>query len=110
MLDAKEIAAAIAQLEYLESSYSNYAKLADLYIIRDKMEGTERPLAYEQSYSAAPAVAAAGVSVTGDSDFLRAVSGKDQQSAWDVMDELMDSLKVVNARLYDSTLRKIERL
>ena len=108
MLDAKEIAAAIAQLEYLDSSYSNYAKLADLYIIRDKMEGKEKPLAYERLYSAAPAVVAE--EVTGDSDFLRAVSGKDQQSAWDVMDELMDSLKVVNARLYDSTLRKIERL
>ena len=108
MLDAKEIAAAIAQLEYLDSSYPNYAKLADLYIIRDKMEGREKPLAYERSYSAAPAAVAE--KVTGDSDFLRAISGKDQQSAWDVMDELMDSLKVVNARLYDSTLRKIERL
>lgn len=110
MLDAKEIAAEIARLEYVESSYPNYAKLADLYIIRDRMEGKEKPLAYERLYSVAPAVVAEEVSVSGDSDFLRSVSGKDQQSAWEVMDELMDSLKVVNARLYDSTLRKIERL
>ena len=38
MLDAKEINAEIARLEYVESSYPNYAKLADLYIIRDRME------------------------------------------------------------------------
>ena len=108
MLDAKEIAAAIAQLEYLDSSYSNYAKLADLYIIRDKMEGKEKPLAYERSYSAAPAAVAE--KVTGDSDFLRAVSGKDRQSAWDVMDELMENLKVAYPRTYERVMRKIERL
>ena len=37
MLDAKEIGVAIAELEYKDSSYSNYAKLASLYTIRDQM-------------------------------------------------------------------------
>lgn len=109
MLDAKEINAEIARLEYVESSYPNYAKLADLYIIRDRMEGNAaKPLAYEQSYSAAPAAVSAGI--TGDSDFLRMVSDKDQQKAWDIMDELMDTLKVVNQRTYDSVMRKISAI
>ncbi len=109
MLDAKEINAEIARLEYVESSYPNYAKLADLYIIRDRMEGNaEKPLAYELSYSAAPAAVSAGI--TGDSDFLRMVSDKDQQKAWDIMDELMDTLKVVNQRTYDSVMRKISAI
>lgn len=109
MLDAKEINAEIARLEYVESSYPNYAKLADLYIIRDRMEGSaEKPLAYERSYSAAPAAVSAGI--TGDSDFLRTVSDKDQQKAWDIMDELMDTLKVVNQRTYDSVMRKISAI
>ncbi|WP_279280006.1 hypothetical protein [Pseudoflavonifractor sp. 524-17] len=34
----------------------------------------------------------------GDSDFLRAVSGKPPSKAWMVMDELMDTLRVVNPR------------
>lgn len=109
MLDAKEINAEIARLEYVESSYPNYAKLADLYIIRDRMEGNaEKPLSYEQSYSAAPATVSVGI--TGDSDFLRMVSDKDQQKAWDIMDELMDTLKVVNQRTYDSVMRKISAI
>lgn len=109
MLDAKEINAEIARLEYVESSYPNYAKLADLYIIRDKMEG-QKPLAYERLYSAAPAPVATAIDVAGDSDFLRSISGKDPQKVWDIMDELMDTLKVVNQRTYDSVMRKIDQV
>ena len=38
MLDEREINAAIAELEYKESSYSNYEKLASLYTIRNEMQ------------------------------------------------------------------------
>ena len=37
MLDKQEIRKEIARLEYEESSYPNYAKLADLYIISAEM-------------------------------------------------------------------------
>lgn len=56
-------------------------------------------------YSAAPAP----VDVFGDSDFLRAVSAVEPSVAWAVMDELMDSLKVVNERVYNSVMRKLDR-
>ena len=110
MLDAMEINAEIARLEYVESSYPNYAKLADLYIIRDRMQGSAEPLAYEQSYSTAPAVAVDISGKYGDSDFLQSVSGKNQQKVMAVMDELMDTLKVVNPRTYDSVMRKISAI
>ena len=38
------------------------------------------------------------------------VDGKDPSAAWSVMDELMETLRVVNPRAYDSVLRKINRL
>ena len=44
-----------------------------------------------------------------DSDFLRAVARVDPARAWEVMDELMDSLKVVNERVYNSVMRKLEK-
>lgn len=121
MLDAKEINAEIARLEYVESSYPNYAKLADLYIIRDRMEGNaEKPLAYERLYSAAPAYESvrarpsvssqSEIDAYGDSDFLRSISGKDPQKVWDIVDELMDTLKLVNQRTYDGVMRKIEQI
>ncbi len=46
----------------------------------------------------------------GDSDFLISVEGKDPRAAWSIMGELMDTLKIVNLRVYDSVMRKIDNL
>ena len=78
MLDKAEIRAAIAKLEFDESSYSNYAKLASLYVIRDKMQEEERGDGgrYVGYYSGVPAPMAAEpatVGEYGDSEFLLAV-------------------------------------
>ena len=112
MLDRKEIDIEIARLEYGESSYPSYAKLANLYTIRDRMDRQERQVPYEASYSAAPAVAEKS-SVTedyGDSDFLQAVYGKEQMAVWAIMDDLMDTLQVANPRVYNGVMRKIRSL
>ena len=115
MLDKAEIRAAIAKLEFDESSYSNYAKLASLYVIRDKMQEEERGDGgrYMGYYSGAPAPVTAEpatVGEYGDSEFLLAVSGKDPAKAWTVVDELMDTLSLVNRKVYDSVLRKIKSM
>ena len=44
LLDRKEIDIEIARLEYGESSYPAYAKLANLYTIRDRMDRQERQI------------------------------------------------------------------
>lgn len=111
MLDAKEIDLAIAELEYKESSFPNYAKLANLYTIRNQMNGAQTPIAtYEQSYSAAKSVVSDVVGRYGSSDFLRLVDGKDAADAWEIMDGLMDTLHTVNPRVYDSVMRKLETI
>ena len=96
MLDRKEIDIEIARLEYGDSSYPAYAKLADLYTIRDRMDRQEHQATYEGLHFAAPAsVDFPPVEDYGDSDFLRTVYGKDQASAWGIMDDLMDTLHTV---------------
>lgn len=109
MLDRKEIDIEIARLEYGESSYPAYAKLANLYTIRDRMDRQERPMAYETSYSATPAVTEehSVIDDYGDSDFLRTVYGKEQGAVWSIMDDLMDTLHTVNPRVYEGVMRKI---
>lgn len=107
MLDAKEIDIEIARLEYLESSYPNYAKLADLYAIRDHMQKRDRQIPdHEISYSTAPAKTQT-LGEYGDSEFLRIVSGKDAVEMWNIMDDLMDTLQIANPRLYNGIMRKI---
>lgn len=107
MIDEKELQLWIARLETEESSWPNYEKLAALYIIQNQHKPETVNAPEPAAYSFAPAPAAVEY---GDSDFLRAVSGKDQSRAWAVMDELMDTLQVVNARVYDNVMRKIEAL
>ena len=81
MLDEAEIRKEIARLEYEESSYPNYAKLANLYVIRDKMQGAENARdKFMGYYSGAPTPVTtepATVGEYGDSEFLLAVAGKD---------------------------------
>lgn len=111
LLDRKEIDIEIARLEYGESSYPAYAKLADLYTIRNQMDRAEssEPSSYELAYSAAPAVNPA-LPMDGESDFLRAVSGRDPAGVWAIMDDLMDTLHTVNPRVYAGVMRQIRGL
>lgn len=109
MLDPKEIDIEIARLEYGESSYPAYAKLATLYTIKNQMnKQIPENRSYEQAYSAAPAEMSAGS--YGDSEFLREVEGKDQEQVWGIMDDLMDTLRVANPRVYNGVMRKIRKI
>lgn len=109
MLDIREIDAAIAELEDREATFPRCAKLADLYTVRAHIMGQEPP--YEREYSRAqgPDIKPQA-EVYGNSDFLKAVSGKEMSAAWAVMDELMDTLHVVNPKVYDGVMRKINDL
>ena len=109
MLDPKEIDIEIARLEYGESSYPAYAKLATLYTIKNQMnKQIPENRSYEQAYSAAPAEMPAGS--YGDSEFLREVEGKDREQVWGIMDDLMDTLRVANPRVYNGVMRKIRKI
>lgn len=113
MIDDNEVRLWISRLETEESSWTNYEKLAALYIIQNQRKKASESIAAPVMYSAAaaPAVAGiAGVGEYGDTDFLQAVAGKDPAKAWAVMDELMDTLRIVNERVYNGVMRKIQAL
>lgn len=111
MLDALEIRAEIARLEYEPSSYPNYAKLADLYTIRAEMNKENEPVAAQAAPRAvAPSVPAYSGAAYGSSDFLRTVSDKEPRDAWRVMDELMESLSVMQPKTYAAVMNKLNDL
>lgn len=105
----KEIEWAISELENEETSFSNYEKLAALYTVRDKMMGVE-PKVHMEDYSRAAGPEPKMTERYGDSDFLTAVSGKDLDDVFQIMDDLMENLKIVNERVYMSVMRKIRAL
>lgn len=104
----KEIEWAISELEGEETSKSGYILLAALYTCRNQMMGVPAPQQAVAYSEAAPVVET--LERYGDSEFLQAVEGKDSGAAWAIMDELMETLQVVNQRAYDSVMRKLERL
>ena len=104
MIDEKELGLWISRLETEESSWPNYEKLAALYTIRDACtKPGKKPREVTRMYSAAPAA-----EPYGDSEFLQAVYRAGDERAWEVMNDLMDSLKVINARIYNSVMHKLE--
>lgn len=112
MLNRHEIEEAIAELENRKNHSDGVcARLADLYAIRDHAFG--RADTYDMGYSCAAApvtVREDALDRYGDSEFLLALVGKAPASAWSIIDDLMDNLRVVNPRVYDSYMRKIRQL
>ena len=109
MLDPKEIDIEIARLEYGESSYPAYQKLANLYTIRNQMRQFEQQ-APVQAYSSAAAPEPTFTGRYGDSEFLREIEGRSQEDVFRIMDDLMDTLQVANPRVYNGVMRKIRSL
>lgn len=103
----KEIEWAISELEQEESSEKRYELLAALYTCRNEMLGE---CVQQPQVAAYSETAPEPLGRYGDSDFLRAVSGKDPAAAWGVMDKHMEVLRVVNPKAYEGVMRKINQL
>lgn len=98
MIDFDEIGKEIINVETnRDTSYATMERLAPLYAA----------MIYKRLCSNAEVYEPKAVSAVGSSDFLAAVSGMDSVKAWQIMDELMDTLSVANPRVYASVMRKI---
>ena len=81
-----------------DTTWATVERLAWLYIVRANLNGN------------APTVQATPLEVSGTTDFLKAVEGKNSMKVFDIIDELMDVIKVTNGRLYNSVMRKIDEI
>lgn len=104
----KELEWAISELEKEESSFAVYAKLASLYTVRKEMLGLSAPQPQAAAYSETGIPVSETLGRYGDSEFLRAVDGKDPKKVWSIIDDLMDALQVVNRRAYDNVIHRLE--
>lgn len=118
MVTEKDVQEAIAYCEgKLDPKRDDALLLAACYTIRREMLGNRDELSRVPAYSyAAPPElpetysrqsGETTVGDYGDSDFLRAVQGKNPAEMWKVVDNLMENLKMVNPRVYEGVMRKI---
>ena len=77
----------------LNHLYTSLRPGRNLYTVRDHITG-------QQIAQPTP------LSVDTSSEFLQAVNGKDSVAAWDIINDLMDTLKAVNPKVYATILNK----
>lgn len=111
MITEKDLQEAIAECEGQRNPNANTCmKLAAFYIIRNEMFGTS-PAPIENSYEEFKGYSGGedGKAVEYDSgtEFSDAIQGKDFQDLLPVMDELMESVKIVIPRLYNGVINRL---
>lgn len=109
MIREQDVREAIAEMQGQKNPNSNTCiKLAAYYTILDHIREPEREVRTndfdQMSYLSAFSNA---VDYKGDSDFAKAVNGKDFNDVIPVIDELMTTLQVMHPRLYSGVMARL---
>lgn len=109
MITRQDLDAAIAECVGERDPNANTCiKLAAFYTIRHNLYPDDQQEVPAPAYSYAPA--AATVHIDSETEFAQAVEGLPQDSVWAVVDELAETVKVLQPRVYAALLRKIKDL
>lgn len=103
MFSKKELLEAIDELEASPATYQNAEKLATFYSLYDHLYVEKEPMSRIES------VREVTIDRYGDSEFLEAITDKNPEDIWMVMDELMSTLQALNPRLYQATMDRIKQ-
>ena len=108
MITERDLQEAIAECEGERNPNSNTCiKLAAFYTIKNHLFPEREVLPQVYSYAAPVVETEARIGDYGGSDFLQTVHGMDADEVWGIMDELMQTLQVINPRLYAGVMRKL---
>lgn len=104
MFTRAELLDAIDEFDRGKHTIQNCEKLAAIYTVLDHIEPV-----YDRGYSGA-SKGEAEIGVYGDSEFLSMVAGKPPEKVWQLIDELVEALGVLNPRLQSNFMDKIRAL
>ena len=108
MITASDLHEAIAECQGERNPNAQTCiKLAAYYTILHEISGEpERQSDFSMQYSGDTQPAT--ISIQSDSEFAQIVNGRKPDNIWELMDELMQTLALVNPRLYASVIRKLK--
>lgn len=112
MITEQDLQEAIAEcLGQRDPNANTCIKLAAYYTIQHELFGDSDQPAVNQipAYSRAAPVEEyeTYVDYTSDSEFSKVVNGMDSKQAWAIVDELVETVRVLNPRLYNGLIRKM---
>lgn len=101
MISLDQISGEIASLEEEKPTYAAMQKLSALYIVRDHMIlGDEKE----------PQIIVSGkIPMISETEFSKIIYDRDTKEILTVLDELMETLRMIQPRLYEAVMRKIEK-
>ena len=102
MVDLDIINGTIAEWESKDLTFLVVERLAWLYIVRDNA------LMRVKEQTGEEPVLMPVVAISSGSEFMEVCSKADVSKMWSVLDEMMETLKLLNPRLYQATLDKIK--
>lgn len=108
MITEQDLLEAIAECQGQRNpNASTCIKLAAFYTIKRELFDSPKHDMPDYSYAAAPDKKDDDlVAIDSDSEFARMVDGRKQKDVWPVIDELMDTVRMLHPRLYDAVLAK----
>lgn len=106
MITRSDLEEAIAECQGLRNPNANTCiKLAAYYTILNEMDkGAEPP----PTYSMAASPPDDRIYMDSDTEFATVVEGVDRRTFFEVMDELMETIRILNPPLYAGVLRKFK--
>ena len=109
MITEHDLEQAIAECQGERNPNANTCiKLAAFYTIKNELYGkaeqVERtPSLPSYSYATGPTI-----DYSSETEFSQIINGKDPSKVWPVIDELMDTIKVLMPRLYDGVMKRLQ--
>ena len=108
MITQQDLAQAIAECQGERNPNANTCiKLAAFLTIHRELFGEEKQAEQFPSYSFAPAPDRNIVEIDSDSEFARAVNGMPLEEFLPIINELMQTLEIVQPRLYNAVMAKL---
>lgn len=109
MITKQDLLEAIAECQGTRSPNANTAiKLAAFYTIMDHIESHEDEKTNMTPHTGYSFNGPPVVEFNGDSEFASVIDGLEQEKVWPVIDELMSTIKIMNERLYNGVMRKLQ--
>ena len=109
MITEKDLLQAIAECQGERNPNANTCiKLAAYYTIQKAMFGEDSEPEYSFASSPTiPIVSSSTVSINIQTEFAQTINGMEQSKVWPVVDELMETLKAMQPRLYKAVMSKL---
>lgn len=108
MITEKDLLEAIAECQGERNPNANTCiKLAAFYTIKNELFGKPEQLEVAPTYSYAVGPTDNTIDFDSGTEFSATINGRKQTEVWPVLDELMDTIKVLMPRLYDGVMRKL---